>query len=102
MAGSDLEGAMAKYQSTGDVSTLEHALGYQPGSLAGKKVYMLKIEEPSVLMPSGNEGGANLLWKPGGLTDPGGMKEAVLDNVSIKHNNDIGALMKDYNVVEVN
>lgn len=102
MSGSDLDAVMARYKATGDVATLETALGYDPGSLAGKKIYMMKMDAPKVVMPTGNEGGANLLWRPGGLTHPGGMKEAVLDNVPIRHNNDLGTLMKNFQVTEVN
>ena len=88
MAGSDLRSVVAKYQSTGDVSVLETALGYDPGYLVGKDIYMLNLDKPKVVMPTGNEGGANSLWRPGGLTYPGGMREAVLDNIPIFHGND--------------
>jgi hypothetical protein len=53
---------------------------------------MLNINKPNVVMPTGNEGGANSLWRPGGLTYPGGMKEAVLNNVPIYHGNNINNL----------
>ncbi|NWA04939.1 PAAR domain-containing protein [Pseudomonas gingeri] len=101
MARSDLEGVVAQYQKTGDVSVLESALGYDPGSLAGKDIYMMNLDNPKVLMPTGNEGGVNSLWRPGGLTHPGGMREAVLDNVPISHGNDIDALMATRDVVRI-
>lgn len=88
MAGSDLRSVVTKYQATGDVTILEKALGYDPGYLAGKDIYMLELDNPKVVMPTGNEGGANSLWRPGGLTYPGGMREGVLDNVPIFHGND--------------
>jgi uncharacterized Zn-binding protein involved in type VI secretion len=88
MKKSDLAGKVTEFQKTGDVSVLESALGYDPGALAGKEIYVLHLEKPTVLMPSGNEGGANSLWRPAGYTYPAGMREAVLDNVSIQHGND--------------
>lgn len=101
MAKSDLASKVAEFQKTGDVSVLETALGYDPGALVGKEIYMLNLEKPTVLMPSGNEGGANSLWRPGGYTHPGGMREAVLDNVSIQHGNDVNVLMSSHDVVRI-
>lgn len=101
MAEPDMASVVAQYKKTGDVTVLENALGYDPGSLAGKDIYMLKMDNPKVLMPTGNEGGANSLWRPGGVTHPGGMREAVLDNVPIAHGNDIGALMRTHDVVKI-
>ncbi|RZA07761.1 MAG: hypothetical protein EOO68_02955 [Moraxellaceae bacterium] len=57
---------------------------------------MVKLKDPKVVMPTGNEGGANSLWRPGGLTDPGGKREAILDNIEINHNNDINKMMTDF------
>ena len=94
MAGSDLRSVVAKYQSTGDVSILETALGYDLGYLIGKNIYMLPLDNQKVVMPTDNEGGANSLWRPGGLTYPGGMREAVLDNVPIFHGNHASNLPK--------
>lgn len=45
-------------------------LGADPGSLVGKDIYMMNLDNPKVLMPTGNEGGVNSLWRPGGLTIP--------------------------------
>jgi uncharacterized Zn-binding protein involved in type VI secretion len=101
MAKSDLDAVVAEYSKTGDASVLESALGYDPGSLAGKEIYMMNLENPKVLMPTGNEGGVNSLWRPGGLTHPGGMREAVLDNVPIPHGNDINVLMSTQDVVRI-
>lgn len=98
MAGSDLDSVVNEFKVSGDSSVLENALGYKPGELAGKDIYMLKLENPNVIMPTGNEGGANSLWRPGGLTYPGGMREAVLDNVPIYHGNDVANLP---NVVKI-
>lgn len=101
MAKSDLDRVFANFTRDSDIEVLESALGYQPGSLIGKEIYMLNLEKPMVLMPSGNEGGVNSLWRPGGLTHPGGMREAVLDNVPIFHGNDIEVLMSTHNVVRI-
>lgn len=101
MAKSDLNSVVAEYKRTGDVSVLESALGYDPGSLAGKEIYMLNLENPKVLMPTGNEGGVNSLWRPGGLTHPGGMREAVLDNVAIPHGNDVNVLMSTHDIARI-
>jgi len=92
MAGSDLRSVVTKFEATGDVSVLETALGYDPGYLVGKDIYMLNLDNPRVVMPTGNEAGANSLWRPGGLTYPGGMREGVLDNVPIFHGNDANNL----------
>jgi hypothetical protein len=98
MAGSDLDSVVKEFKASGDAKVLEDALGYGPGELAGKDIYMLKVENPKVIMPTGNEGGANSLWRPGGLTYPGNMREAVLDNVPIYHGNDVTNLP---NVVKI-
>ena len=47
---------MAESRKTGNVSALESALGYDPGSLGGKDVYRLSLDNPKVLTPIGNEG----------------------------------------------
>jgi hypothetical protein len=101
MQKADLEQVIAEYKKANDISVLESALGYDPGSLANKDIYMLTLEKPTVLMPSGNEGGVNALWRPGGLTFPGGMREAVLDNVSIPHNNSIDTIMRSQKVLKI-
>lgn len=101
MAKSDMEGAVAAYKKTGDVSVLESALGYEPGSLVGEKIYMVHLDAPKVLMPSGNEGGVNGLWRPGGVTHPGGMREAVLDKVPVFHGNDPDVVMATQNAVRI-
>jgi uncharacterized Zn-binding protein involved in type VI secretion len=95
MSGSDLDSVVFNFKNTGNLTELENSLGYDPGYLSGKDIYMMKIPNPKVVMPTGNESGANSLWRPAGLTFPGGMKEAVLDNVPIAHNNDINKLLKD-------
>jgi hypothetical protein len=101
MAQKDLDAVLMKYSESGDISVLEDALGYNPGSLAGKKIYMMHIDNPKVKIPSGNEGGANSLWRPGGLTHPGGQAEAVLDNIPINHNNSLSNLTSNFNVTEI-
>lgn len=101
MANSDLHVVVNTYRKTGDLSVIESALGYEPNFLSGMEIYMLTLEKPTVVMPSGNEGGVNPLWRPGGLTYPGAMREAVLDNVPIIHANDIDLLNSTYDVVRI-
>lgn len=101
MAKSDMEGAVAAYKKSGDVSVLESALGYEPGSLVGEKIYMVNLDAPKVLMPTGNEGGVNNLWRPGGVTHPGGMREAVLDKVPIYHGNNPDVVMATQKAVRI-
>ncbi|WP_256600693.1 MULTISPECIES: DUF6861 domain-containing protein [unclassified Pseudomonas] len=101
MQKNDLEQVIAEYKKANDLSILESALGYDPGSLANKDIYMLTLDRPTVLMPAGNEGGVNSLWRPGGLTFPGGMREAVLDNISIPHNNSIDSVISTQKVLKI-
>lgn len=101
MAKSDMAKTISEFRSTGNIAKLESALGFEPGALAGEDIYLLNIKAPNVLMPSGNERGANMLWRPGGLTYPGGMREAVLDNVSIPHDHDINFLMSTQDIVKL-
>lgn len=101
MARSDLHAAVAQYQKTGDVAVLESALGYKPGSLVGHDIYMINIENPKVVMPSGNEGGVNEFWRPAGITHPGKMREAVLDNIPIRHDRSIDVLMDTQDIVRI-
>lgn len=101
MAKSDLHAVVNMYRKTGDLSVIESALGYEPNFLSGMEIYMLTLEKPTVVMPSGNERGVNPLWRPGGLTYPGAMREAVLDNVPIIHANDIDLLNSTYDVVRI-
>ena len=62
---------------------VEDLLGIPRGGWPGKKLSRIDIPNPSVhnqRLPSGNEGGANELWIPGGLTS-GGKVEAVVDQI---------------------
>ena len=101
MAKSDLHGVVGEFKKTGDISVLESALGYDPGTFAGKEIYMMNLDNPKVIMPTGNERGVNSLWRPGGRTYPGGMREAVMDNVGIPHGNDINILLANPDVVRL-
>lgn len=68
-------------QANGNVATMEQLLGFPTGSLGNSPV-RVNIPSPSGLrMPSGNEVGANAQWIPGGFTSPGGMLEAIIDQV---------------------
>jgi hypothetical protein len=101
MAKSDMAKTISEFRSTGDIAKLESALGYKPGALEGQDIYLLNVKGPNVLMPTGNERGVNTLWRPGGLTYPGGMREAVLDNISIPHGNDVNFLISTQDIVKI-
>ncbi|MEN8194464.1 MAG: hypothetical protein ABFS12_16710 [Bacteroidota bacterium] len=85
---SDMEKIITKYKATKNTDFLEDALGYKRGSLKNKEIFVYEIESPVVKIPSGNEGGVNELWIPGGKTS-GSYNEAVLNDVIITHNNSI-------------
>lgn len=100
MLKSDMESAINTYKSSGNVSDLEKALGYNSNDLKGLEnelyVFYPKSSKYKFEMPSGNEIGANNKWEPGGWTS-GGRKEAVLIDKSnasqqITHNKSIDDL----------
>ena len=65
----------------GDLRVLEKELGFETGHLTRGKYQPVLIEADDfngLRVPSGNEGGANEFWLPGGYTI-GGMPEAVMD-----------------------
>ncbi|MFN0200684.1 MAG: hypothetical protein ACKVTZ_04155 [Bacteroidia bacterium] len=67
----------------GSLSYVETQLGIPAGSWAGKEIVRIDIPDPNSLhfrMPTGNEGGANNLWLPGGKL-PTGFWEAVIDPI---------------------
>ena len=60
---------------------LEDALGLDPGFLSNGNTVAAVIDPAdldNLRIPSGNEGGANDQWIPGGFTS-GGVPEAVVD-----------------------
>ncbi|MEQ8916549.1 MAG: hypothetical protein RID11_07535 [Roseovarius sp.] len=72
--------AMVK-DAGGDLSIVEDGLGFDPGHLTSGRFEPVLIEAEdfnSIRIPSGNEGGANDRWLPGGFTS-GGQAEAVMD-----------------------
>lgn len=67
----------------GKLSYVEKELGIPKGAWAGKELVRIDIFDPYSLnlrMPTGNEGGANDLWLPGGKL-PTGLWEAVIDAI---------------------
>ncbi|WP_429092604.1 filamentous hemagglutinin N-terminal domain-containing protein [Aeromonas veronii] len=67
--------------SGGDLNVVERKLGLDAGTLTSGKVVALAIKPQdmkNLRIPSGNEGGANSQWLPGGYTS-GGIPEAVMD-----------------------
>jgi hypothetical protein len=68
-------------ESGGNLRQIEQMLGLELNYLDGNDVMIVHIENPSahnLRMPTGNEGGANQYWLPGGKTS-GGINEAVMD-----------------------
>ncbi|MEA1649430.1 hypothetical protein UAJ10_10410 [Nitrospirillum sp. BR 11164] len=72
--------AIAK--SGGDVGKLEQLLGLDSGYLGSSPVRVDIPASPGYRIPTGNEFAANNFWRPGGLTWPGGLPEAVIDPVT--------------------
>ncbi|NQD62972.1 RHS repeat protein, partial [Enterobacter sp. CM29] len=66
----------------GDVGKLEKMLGLDPGDLGDSPVRIDILKPQGLRMPSGNEGGANDFWVPGGKTS-GGIPEAVIDQTPV-------------------
>ncbi len=65
----------------GDVGAIERKLGLDPGYLSDADTMIVHVERGDIQnlhIPSGNEGGANPNWLPGGYTS-GGEAEAVMD-----------------------
>ena len=68
-------------KSGGDVRKIEKLLGFDEGYLRSDDIMIVYFERNDILdlrIPSGNEGGANKRWIPGGYTS-GDTPEAVMD-----------------------
>ncbi|RRH71063.1 hypothetical protein [Falsigemmobacter faecalis] len=68
-------------EAGGNMRVVERRLGLDSGSLSSGKTVALEIKPQdmrNLRVPSGNEGGANGQWVPGGYTS-GGVPEAVMD-----------------------
>ena len=68
-------------ETGGNLRKVEEKLGLDYGYLDGDDTMIVLIEKQDLnglRMPSGNEGGANSFWLPGGKTS-GGVPEAVMD-----------------------
>ena len=63
-----------------DLRKIEEKLGFETGSLGDDAVFaaIKRRDLGEIKMPSGNEGGVNSNWIPGGKTS-GGISEAVVD-----------------------
>lgn len=85
MPKSDFERVMK--ESKGDLRVVEQKLGLDKGYLSGSDTLIVYVEKKDITglkVPSGNEGGANSHWLPGGYTS-GGVAEATM-NFSNKPN----------------
>jgi hypothetical protein len=67
--------------SRGDARALEKSLGLDNGYLGSAPVRVDIPNPAGYRIPSGNEFGANSFWRPGGVTWPGGLPEAVIHPV---------------------
>lgn len=83
MLKSDMNRIVREYRKKQDVSVIENALGYTPGTLKSLEdelfVFYIDHQNYRFQIPNGTEIGANNLWEPGGLTS-GFCKEAVMIN----------------------
>ncbi|WP_163836735.1 hypothetical protein [Spartinivicinus ruber] len=71
-------------EANGNLRVVEKRLGLSDGYLGDKDTMVVHIERKdldSLKVPSGNEGGANQYWVPGGYTS-GGIPEAVVNLLS--------------------
>lgn len=68
-------------ESGGDFRSVERRLGFDRGYLGDRDtmvVFIKRQDIKNIRIPSGNEGGANGQWIPGGYTN-GRVPEAVMD-----------------------
>ncbi|UVF02988.1 LXG domain-containing protein [Streptococcus equinus] len=75
--------------ANGDKRRYEVILGFDNGYLGNHSLYRLDasaetVAKKGILIPSGNEDGANSWWRPGARTYPGDIPEGVMKNISIK------------------
>ena len=87
---SDGQFVMSKYdmdnllsKAKGEISIIENELGIPNGLWKNNNLIRIDIPKPKRLhirIPSGNEGGANDLWIPGGKL-PNGYLESVIDPI---------------------
>ena len=85
MNNSEMNNLLVK--ADGDLTVIETELGIPAGLWKNKELVRIDIpisKELNLRMPNGNEGGANELWLPGGKL-PNGYREAVINQISIKH-----------------
>jgi filamentous hemagglutinin len=71
----------AAKQANGDPRKLEKLLGIEDGYLGANPIRVDIPNPKNTRIPTGNEFGANNLWRPGGYTYPGKMPEAIIDPV---------------------
>ena len=78
----DIDAVLSR--ANGDVSVIEKEIGIPDGQWQNQKgIYRIDVQNPETLnlrLPNGREGGANVLWEPGGLL-PGGSAEAVVNQI---------------------
>jgi hypothetical protein len=109
MLRSDMDKVVARYQETGEISEIEDALGYTPGTLTGLEddLYVFYLDKTKYIfeLPTGNEIGANSLWEPEARTSGGFLECVVVDrsgpNKPIVHNKSILNLQNQFSYIKV-
>jgi hypothetical protein len=83
MAKQELDALLLKAE--GKIEYIEKELGIPAAAWKDRQIVRIDVANPRELrlrIPSGNEGGVNELWLPGGYL-PNGIKEAVCDPIEI-------------------
>jgi hypothetical protein len=109
MLRSDMDKVVAKFQQSGEIKDIEDALGYTPGSLAGKEddLYVFYLDKSKYIfeLPTGNETEADNLWEPEARTSGGFLECVVTDkanpNTPITHNKKITNLQSQFQYIKV-
>jgi hypothetical protein len=109
MLKSDMDAVVAKYRLSKNVKDIEDALGYTPGSLAGKEddLYVFYLDKSKYIfeLPTGNEIGANSLWEPEARTSGGFLECVVTDKTDptkpITHDKKLSFLQSQFTNIKV-
>ena len=96
---SDMEKIIAEYQTAGkDRLILSERLGLDRAKLEGARIVYIRLDPKNGQykfgMPTGNEVGANDLWRPGGKTIGGGREAVWEGSEAIKHDGSLEKLLK--------
>ena len=94
-----MEKIIAEYQTAGkDRLILSERLGLDRAKLEGARIVYIRLDPKNGQykfgMPTGNEVGANDLWRPGGKTIGGGREAVWEGSETIKHDGSLEKLLK--------